>query len=190
MENIELYGKIKAFLLRKGLVYYKAFIALLEENEKLRVELENLKQENEELRRKLQRSEGIEKKEKEKYGSALRQLFAWYLSLWREDPPEKYKHEKWNAIVGKNFKKALRLIGDTKKIMKEYEDFLYLYTKYRNGERVSKEEWRFWVKLFTDGSFTNFIAKLPLWKQYKQSYSASKDYIDEQLEKILREEGF
>jgi len=185
----EVLGKVKACLLRQGIAYLKQFNAFIKRFEELQGENIRLKEEIEKLKAEIEKLKRREEKEKTD-AKAMRKMFAWYLNLWNGEPPEKFKYERWNTVLGKKFKKLLKLFQDEKKVMKEYEKFLTLYKDFMANKRFSPEELRMLYKLFTDGSITNFESKLPLWVQYRQrftkSYNEEEKEILSELERLLK----
>jgi len=158
--------KQRARVLSKELEGVKAeILSLLERLETLEKENIRLKEENEELK-KLLESVGIERKrikiDKEELKKGVRYLFASYLDLWKENPPEKLKSPNWKALLGRTFKQLIEIYeGDYRKLWKDYAEFFELYLQCKN----SKSKWVKDCRFFYDGSMLNFKKKLPEWKQ-------------------------
>jgi hypothetical protein len=156
-------------------------ILLLRDLEKL----EEIISEKERLISKL--TSEIEKLKGEESAEAeeLKFLFGKYLSLWNNEPPEKWKSPKWRGMLGRHFKRALNILGDEKVVWKEYENFFHLW-KTVEENRYDYQTRRKLGKLFYDGSFSNFISKLPLWKQIKDKvFEKGRDYTSIDWDKLI-----
>jgi len=155
-----------AILLLREVEVLEGYISDLErENSQLKLELERLRKELSRL-----------KEESKLDGKEIKYLFGKYLSLWNNEPPEKWKSASWKGMLGKHFKKALKLFGNPKEVWKEYEEFYSLFKEFEEG-RLDYQSRIKYSKLFYDGSFSNFISKLSLWKTLRGK-EREKKYSD------------
>jgi chromosome segregation ATPase len=160
----------RAFLLEKEIDKVENYIAKLErENEELKKRLKELEKRVKTLEKaQTKRKAKTENKANEK---KLQYLFGKYLSIWNNEPPERWKSERWREMLGRLFKKGLKLYNDNaEELWKEYENFFQLYDAFKSGKlnHLSREEKIKLSRLFYDGSFSNFIQKLSVLKQEKK----------------------
>jgi chromosome segregation ATPase len=160
----------RAFLLEKEIDKVENYIAKLErENEELKKRLKELEKRVKTLEKAQTKRKA--KTENKADGKELQYLFGKYLSIWNNEPPERWKSERWREMLGRLFKKGLKLYNDNaEKLWKEYENFFQLYDAFKSGKlnHLSREEKIKLSRLFYDGSFSNFIQKLSVLKQEKK----------------------